>query len=231
MKKQITFVVALLVSFGLTYWWYSSKGENGAAAHSLAQLAKNGQNRVLQLRVNTKPDLMKACQQFAKMDKEQLTHWLHQPDRELNEVSFALHYLGNRYLAADSFATGLHYLQVSAEQYLNAFSYMKLGQIYTSTEEEVRQKFQNQNIEFKQDLVAALLYFRLAQGLGEVTLHEQGDNYVLNFVNKYMDGSLQRWEEQKKALQLDIEPEKERMNQELEQKLNAYKQMYVTQPS
>jgi hypothetical protein len=231
MKKQITFIMALLLSFGLTYWWYSGHSANGAAAHSLAQLSNNAENKNLRLRLNPKPDFTKTCGQFSKLKLEEIKYWLNQPDRELNEVSFALHYLGNRYLAADSFDTGRRYLQISAEQYLNPFSYLKLAQIYTTPRAEVEKKFPKQVVHFEQDIKAAYLYLRLAQALSETSMHKQGDNYLFNFVNKYIDGAMLNLQEQQKTLNLEFSSEKERVDSTVEATLKAYNRMYSTEPT
>lgn len=231
MRKQITFIVALLISFGLTYWWYSADSKSGTAAHTLAQLTNNAENQSLRLRVNPKPDFLKMCEQFGKMKREELQHWLHQPDREANEVSFALHYLGNRYLAADSFEVGLRYLQASAEQYLNPFSYLKLGQIYSTPTADVQLKFPKEQIRFEQDLAKAVLYIRLSHGLAEVSMHKQGDNYVFNFVNKYVDGAMENWKTQQKTLNFNLDAEIERIAKSVEEAQRKYEKMYVTLPS
>jgi hypothetical protein len=231
MKKQITFIIAMLISFGLTYWWYSGHNVDAAASHSLAQLSNNSENKSLRLRLNPKPDFMKTCNQFSKMKLEEIKNWLRQPDRELNEVSFALHYLGNRYLEADSFDTGLRYLQISAEQYLNPFSYLKMGQIFTTSRAEVERKFPQQVVHFEQDIKAAYFYLRLAQALSESSLHKQGDNYIFNFVNKYSDGAMQNLQAQQKTLNLDMSGEKERVEKTIDSTLTLYSRMYSTEPT
>ena len=225
-RNNIIFLLAVLLSFGLTYGayiWYMDSLARGP--HSIAVLSENNSNQ-LRLRIHDKPDFMKICGQFADMDKAQLEAWLQKPDRELNEVSFALHYLANRYLSLDSFETGLFYLKTSAELYLNPFSYLKMGQIYTETKDKIQEMFPNQNISIEQDLLKAYTYMRTAFALGETSMHYQGDNYIFNFVNRYWEGTMASWQEAQKKSQLNMETELESIEKTLTAQQEAYMKLY-----
>lgn len=225
-RNNVIFILAVLLSFAVTYglyMWYMNTLRKGP--HTVNELVDNSANQ-LNLRVQMKPDFMKICDQFAIMSKEQLEDWLQQPDRELNEVSFALHYLGNRYLSLDSFEKGIWYLEKSAEFYLNPFSYLKLGQIYTNTKEEVLSKLSVQDIKFQQDLKKAYLNLRIAYVTAEASMHGQGDNYVFNFVNRYSDGALSNWKEAQKKSQFNMETELESLASVLDEKQAAYEALY-----
>ncbi len=227
--KYILFVLALAVGFAAAYWLTMGIGADPAASHNLAQLSDNPQNQRLQLRANPQPDFVKICEQYTKMSREEIAHQLRQPNRELNEVAFGLHYLGNRYLAADSFETGVAYLRASAENYLNAFSYLKLAQIYATPTEEVLQKYAPRPLKYAQDLPAAFRYLQFANVLAETSMQKQGDGYVFQQLNRYFDGTLSRIKEAMKAQ--NIELSKEELNAvqlKIDSLRTQYELMYTT---
>ena len=227
--KHILFVLALAVGFGVAYWWTSGIGADPAASHSVAQLSDNALNQRLALRVNPQPDFVKICEQYGKMSKEEIAHQLRQPNRELNEVAFGLHYLGNRYLAADSFEAGIGHLRTSAEQYLYAFSYLKIAQIYATPTEEVLQKYAPKPIKFAQDLPAAFRYLQFANALAELSMLKQGDGYVFQQLNRFFDGTLLRIKEAMAAQNIALsDAEMQGIQTKIDSLRTQYEIMYVT---
>lgn len=201
MRKQILFSVSLLVAFLAAWWWYS--GGKISSSYSLQALTDNPHNSKLHLRIDLKADYKTICDRLADLDRSSIEKYLSKSDPELTEVSYGLHYLGNRCLEANQWSDAMLYLEASAQQYGNAFSYLKLAHIYAVTPAEIQEKMQGQATGFKQDFVKAAQYLQAANLIANATLQVQNDNYIFNFVGRFTDATAEYIQSQAKAQTFD----------------------------
>jgi hypothetical protein len=225
MTKQLIFLTALLVSFAATYWWYN---QPVVRTHTVSELIQNGDKLVQQLPKNPKTDFKKLMDRFADMDKAELEKYLSMRELELEEASYGLHFLGNRYLQNNQFDSGVICLKVSAEAYFNAVSYLKLAQIYTSSDSLVQSKYPDQKIQYAQDAVYAADCFQRALMLSDATLAATGDNYVMNQIQKRAEGIAELVQKSALETKVDLGMHKQKFLENSERLRAEYTRLYKT---
>jgi hypothetical protein len=178
-------------------------------------------------------DFGKLCEKFMAMDSTALIKYLTQSPRSLQEVSYGLHYLANRYFQAGKFELGYAYLKSSALDYYNPLSMLRMGQIAFTSEEKVKQDFGP--VDFKRDLGAAYRYVHRAMDLATLMMGHYGNRfqqrYVFDLVTKPGLPLLEILSSEEFTKQFDLETEQSLLEKELLEQRQGFVKLYGTSSS
>lgn len=179
MKKHI--LISFIVFSAFSYSCNDPKNKT----HTLRQLENNKENSI-DIQSVEKPDLSNLNEKFSKSSKEEIEKMLNKKGINIFDVSYGMHYLGNRYFAEDNFEKGMYYQHLAADKYLNPLAMLRLAIMYSKTKEEIASNLpQGTKIDFERDYEKSFRYMIWALNTAVLTMEYFEDRTIVDDINRY----------------------------------------------